>query len=86
MNVSTPPSTGFTNRWDNVATILNRGVELAVKSRNLIGEFQWTTELNFARNYNELAKHWQLHPGCGEWRHQRQPGDSPAARWAVSTS
>ena len=54
MNVSTPPSTGFTNRWDNVATILNRGLELSVKSRNLIGEFQWTTELNFARNYNEL--------------------------------
>ena len=54
MNVSTPPSTGFTNRWDNVATILNRGVEFSIKSRNLIGEFQWTTELNFARNYNEL--------------------------------
>ena len=36
------------------ATILNRGVEFSVKSRNLIGEFQWTTELNFARNYNEL--------------------------------
>ena len=54
MNVSTPPSTGFTNRWDNVATILNRGVEFSIKSRNLIGEFQWTTELNFARNSNEL--------------------------------
>ena len=48
MNVSTPPSTGFTNRWDN-ATILNRGVEFSIKSRNLIGEFQWTTELNFGR-------------------------------------
>ena len=54
MNVSTPPSTGFTNRWDNVATISNKGVEFSVKSRNLIGQLQWTTELNFARNNNEL--------------------------------
>ncbi len=55
MNVSTPASTGFTNRWDNVATILNRGLELSIKSRNLVGQFQWTTDLNVARNYNELV-------------------------------
>ena len=55
MNVSTPASTGFTNFWDNVGTILNRGVELSIKSRNLIGKFQWTTDLNVARNYNELV-------------------------------
>jgi len=55
MNVSTPASTGFTNRWDNVATILNRGVELGIKSRNLVGQLQWTTDLNIARNYNELV-------------------------------
>ncbi len=54
MNVSTPASTGFTNFWDNVGTILNRGVELSIKSRNLVGEFQWNTDLNVARNYNEL--------------------------------
>ena len=55
MNVSTPASTGFTNFWDNVATILNQGVELSVKSRNLVGKLQWTTELNVSRNYNELV-------------------------------
>lgn len=54
MNVSTPASTGFTNFWDNVGTILNRGIELTIKSRNLVGEFQWNTDLNLARNYNEL--------------------------------
>lgn len=54
MNVSTPASTGFTNFWDNVGTILNRGVEFSIKSRNLTGAFQWNTDLNIARNYNEL--------------------------------
>jgi len=55
MNVSTPASTGFTNYWDNVATILNRGLEFSIKSRNLVGAFEWTTDLNLARNYNELV-------------------------------
>jgi TonB-linked SusC/RagA family outer membrane protein len=55
MNVSTPASTGFTNFWDNVGTILNRGVELSIKSRNTVGEVKWTTDLNVARNYNELV-------------------------------
>lgn len=54
MNVSTPASMGFSNLWDNVATILNRGVEFSIKSRNLVGKFEWTTDLNIARNYNEL--------------------------------
>lgn len=54
MNVSTPASTGFTNFWDNVGTILNRGIEFTVKSRNLTGAFQWNSDLNISRNYNEL--------------------------------
>lgn len=55
LNVNVPPSTGFTNYWDNVAEILNRGVELSVKSRNIVGQFNWTTDFNIARNYNELV-------------------------------
>jgi len=55
LNVNVPPSTGFTNYWDNVAQILNRGVEFGIKSRNLVGAFKWTTDFNIARNYNELV-------------------------------
>jgi TonB-linked SusC/RagA family outer membrane protein len=55
LNVNLPPSTGFTSYWDNVAEVLNRGVEFSIKSRNLVREFQWTTEFNIARNYNELV-------------------------------
>ena len=54
LNVNVSPSTGFTNYWDNVAEILNRGVEFQIKTRNIVGEFNWTTDLNIARNYNEL--------------------------------
>lgn len=56
LNVNVPPSTGFTNYWDNVAQILNRGIEFSIKSRNIVGsKFTWTTDFNIARNYNELV-------------------------------
>jgi len=56
MNVSLPPSTGFNNFWDNVAEVLNRGVEFSTtvnwKQRP---DFGWKTMANFAYNYNELV-------------------------------
>jgi TonB-linked SusC/RagA family outer membrane protein len=55
LNVNLAPSTGFTNYWDNVGEVLNRGVEFSIKSRNLVRELQWTTDFNIARNYNELV-------------------------------
>ena len=55
LNVNVSPSTGFTNYWDNVAQILNRGVEFSIKTRNVVGKFNWTTDLNISRNYNELV-------------------------------
>lgn len=54
LNVNVPPSTGFTNYWDNVAQIMNRGIEFQIRSRNIVGKFNWTTDFNIARNYNEL--------------------------------
>jgi hypothetical protein len=56
LDVLVQQSTGFSNYWDNVGTILNRGVEFSIRSRNIVGEkFQWTTEFNIARNYNEIV-------------------------------
>lgn len=52
----TPPSYNGTGQfWDNVGEILNEGVEFSITSRNLVGEFQWTTNFNIAYNYNELV-------------------------------
>ncbi|MDZ4821844.1 MAG: SusC/RagA family TonB-linked outer membrane protein [Flavobacteriales bacterium] len=55
MNVSVPASTGFTGYWDNVAEILNQGIELSVTSFNIDRAFKWKTDFNIARNYNELV-------------------------------
>ncbi len=54
LQIAVPRSFGFGSRWDNVAEIVNRGVEFSVKTRNLVGDLTWTTEFNIARNYNEL--------------------------------
>ena len=56
MTVSTPASIGFGSWTDNVATILNRGIEFSITSRNIVKEkFSWTTNFNISRNYNELV-------------------------------
>ena len=36
MEISLPPSSGFTNYWDNVGEILNKGVEFSIKTHNMI--------------------------------------------------
>ncbi|MBK6267280.1 TonB-dependent receptor [Marivirga sp. S37H4] len=54
INVGTQPGTGFNNFWDNIGRIDNSGVELSLTSRNLVGDFTWTTTINAARNENEV--------------------------------
>jgi TonB-linked SusC/RagA family outer membrane protein len=54
MRVQLPQSLGYGEYWDNVGEILNRGWELSVKSRNLVGPLSWTTNFNMAHNYNEV--------------------------------
>ena len=56
MQVQVSPSTGFSNFWDNAAEVLNRGWELTLRSNNIVKKnFQWTSNMNFARNYNEIV-------------------------------
>jgi len=57
ISVTLPRSFGFggTNFTDNVAEIRNTGVEFQMTTRNLVGEFQWTTNFNIARNFNEVT-------------------------------
>ncbi len=54
INIGTQPGTGFNNFWDNIGRIDNSGVELSLTSRNLVGDFTWTTTINAARNENEV--------------------------------
>jgi TonB-linked SusC/RagA family outer membrane protein len=56
LNITPQPSTGFTNFWDNVGEIVNRGVEFEVASINIDREnFTWRTNFNASYNYNEIV-------------------------------
>ncbi|TNE78548.1 MAG: TonB-dependent receptor [Bacteroidetes bacterium] len=55
-SLAVPKSTGFSNYWDNVGAIVNRGIEFSatfhvVDRKN----FKWTIITNAARNYNEIT-------------------------------
>ncbi|WP_247235595.1 TonB-dependent receptor [Telluribacter sp. SYSU D00476] len=56
LNVQVPASVGFTNALQNIGEVENKGVELTVSSRNLVGDFTWTTDFNFSTNKNEVLK------------------------------
>ncbi len=52
-------SNGDTTIPANIGAIENRGVELSVTSRNIVSQnkgFEWTTNLNFTRNENEVTE------------------------------
>ncbi len=51
-----PYLSGFTNVFDNVGNLENRGIELSVNSVNTTGELKWNTSLNFAVNRNKITK------------------------------
>ncbi|MFZ4785598.1 MAG: SusC/RagA family TonB-linked outer membrane protein, partial [Flavobacteriales bacterium] len=56
MSVNLPSSTGFTSFWENAAEIVNQGIELTISSYNIVKkDFEWKTDFNIARNYNELV-------------------------------
>lgn len=72
LNVSIPASTGFATILQNVGSLNNSGVELALSSKNLVGEFTWSTDLNLAFNRNVILNNAGLPPdavgGPGETR------------------
>lgn len=78
-NVNTPAITGFTSTISNAGAVRNRGIELELETKNLVGDFQWSTSYNLTRNRNEVtdlagvdqrinvnntwAMNWILRPG-----------------------
>ncbi|MFQ5603527.1 MAG: SusC/RagA family TonB-linked outer membrane protein [bacterium] len=60
LQVGVQSASGFTNALTNIGKVRNKGVELSLTSRNLVGDFQWTTDFNFAANDNEVLS---LGPG-----------------------
>lgn len=54
LNLTIPSSSGFSSAIKNLGRVENKGIELAISSRNLTGVFQWTTDINVSRNKNSV--------------------------------
>jgi len=55
-----PTTTGFANSLQNVGDTRNSGYELSLSSRNFVGDFLWTTDLNVATVQNEVRNLGEL--------------------------
>ena len=53
-NISTPGATGLTNAVVNLGEVQNKGLELALTTRNLSGPVKWTTNANITFNQNKV--------------------------------
>lgn len=56
LNVNIPAVTGFTSALTNVGEVENKGFEAQLTSRNVVGDFNWSTDFNFGSNQNEVKK------------------------------
>ncbi len=86
LNVGVQSATGFTNALTNIGSVRNKGIELSLTSRNTVGAFQWSTELNFAANDNEVLSLGPdnepiLVPGGAGIRHITQVGAEMGSYW-----
>ena len=52
--VSIPSVSGFETTLQNIGEVENKGFEMALRTRNLVGEFTWETNFNFSTNKNEV--------------------------------
>ncbi len=52
LSVQPQASTGWGSMYYNIGAMENKGFEFMIKSRNLVGSFKWTTELNLGFNKN----------------------------------
>lgn len=54
LEVPVPFSSSLTSAFQNLGVVSNRGVELGLKTLNLIGDFGWSSNLIFSANRNKI--------------------------------
>lgn len=54
LNVPVPASTGFANALQNIGKVSNKGWEFTLGTKNLVGEFKWSTDFNIAFDKNKV--------------------------------
>ncbi len=69
LNAPVPFSSGFDNVLSNIGSVRNRGFELGLTTRNLVGAFKWSTTLNYAANKTKIlalgSNNEDIFPGPG---------------------
>ncbi|TRX59941.1 TonB-dependent receptor [Fulvivirga sp. M361] len=56
LNVQIPSALGFTEAIQNIGEVENNGFEVSLSTRNIIGAFNWNTDINFATVNNEVTQ------------------------------
>ena len=56
LNVTIPSSSGFSTALTNIGEVENKGFEFTLSTKNLVGDFQWSTDLNYSTNKNKVLK------------------------------
>lgn len=64
LEVPIPYSSGLESSFQNYGSIENKGIELALRTENLTGKFQWSTNIVFSANRNKVLS---LGPGVVEF-------------------
>lgn len=47
---------GYSSMWKNVGSVQNKGLELELNTKNIVGEFRWNTSGNIAFNSNKVLQ------------------------------
>ncbi len=55
LNVNVPATTGYLVQTRNVGSLENRGFEFLINTSNLVGDFNWSSSLNFSINRNKIT-------------------------------
>ena len=50
-----PATSGFDQQIRNTGKLENKGFEFVLNTYNLVGDFTWSTSINFALNRNEVT-------------------------------
>jgi len=56
LNVPVPTITGYSTQMQNIGKVQNRGMEYAISTKNLTGEFSWSSNFNISFNKNKVLE------------------------------
>src|SRR5690606_27575743 len=54
-SVNIPAITGFSSKLINGGGVNNRGIDLEIRSKNMVGDFKWNSSFNFSHNINKVT-------------------------------